>query len=351
MALVSVNSPHPGRPKESTFDKVLKGLEVANQILGIGVTAYGAYEKGQANDIEREKLQADIGRLYTPSEDGAPGATKIGSNYYQLRKEGLDFKTIQGAVKDGLVKLVPSDKIPEYQKNNKPVTELSIPSGIPGRNMTFYAVPGDGLDEKYQAELAKMKAETSKITAEAAEISSGRGKEIDSIKELADYRRQSHIQQRAGIAKGVLTQLDQISDKSSGLGASDIALMTLFSKASDPTSVVREGEFDRAKLVGGLGDKGGAIYNSLINGKQLTEPQRQDIINVSKKLAGSHLYLGYLEDRGIADEAITRGLDPRRVIREYDPKELPRLIKKYSGISSDDKDKDFFNVIPQNFSR
>ena len=209
--------------------------------------------------------------------------------------------------------------------------------GSAGPTVTLYGNPSTKFIEKLNANLEKTKAEATKLTAEAEKIKNGSDEDtIKSINELSQQRQRSQLFQNANTARVVLDQIDRL--KQNPNGASDIGIMTLFAKAADPTSVVKEGEFDRAKLVGTLGDKGGAIFNTLTNGQQLTDEQRKQIIGASEALAAGHIYLGLKEDKGIAAEAFQRNINPKRVIREYDPNDIPDLMKKYAPKIPDNHD-------------
>ena len=69
-----------------------------------------------------------------------------------------------------------------------------------------------------------------------------------------------------------------------GSGASgDTALITLFRKVLDPTSVVRETEFAQTAQGGGLLQNMEASVAGFATGQKLTPQQRQDILNTAKQ--------------------------------------------------------------------
>jgi len=67
--------------------------------------------------------------------------------------------------------------------------------------------------------------------------------------------------------------------------AGDIARVFAFFKTMDPTSVVRESEYQTGKTIGGLVDKMMAKYSELVGTGQLTEKQRDEILGVAKLTA------------------------------------------------------------------
>jgi len=64
--------------------------------------------------------------------------------------------------------------------------------------------------------------------------------------------------------------------------ASDISLVFSFYKTIDPTSVVREGEYDKLKASAGLPDRVRGYVNTLQTGQQLTEAQRKDLLDSAR---------------------------------------------------------------------
>lgn len=66
--------------------------------------------------------------------------------------------------------------------------------------------------------------------------------------------------------------------------AGDLALIFNYMKVLDPGSTVREGEFANAENSGAAWQTVGRIYNKVMSGKRLTENQRKDFVERSRKL-------------------------------------------------------------------
>ena len=69
--------------------------------------------------------------------------------------------------------------------------------------------------------------------------------------------------------------------------AGDLALIFNYMKVLDPGSTVREGEFANAQNSGSVPNRIVALYNSVINGTRLSDPQRNDFVNRAGQLFNS----------------------------------------------------------------
>ena len=61
-------------------------------------------------------------------------------------------------------------------------------------------------------------------------------------------------------------------------------LIFAYMKTQDPTSVVRESEFEIAQSLGSFPQRIQASVSKVIDGQRLTPPQRQDLIDTSKEI-------------------------------------------------------------------
>ena len=112
--------------------------------------------------------------------------------------------------------------------------------------------------------------------------------------------------------------------------AGDMSLIFGYMKLLDPGSTVREGEYANAQNAGGVPDRVVASYNKLINGQILSDSQRKDFLGQAKKQYDSRLgEYGGLK-KSYAQLAKEYGLDPKRVVVEFDmPEEvIPTEVKK-----------------------
>ena len=112
--------------------------------------------------------------------------------------------------------------------------------------------------------------------------------------------------------------------------AGDMSLICGYMKLLDPGSTVREGEYANAQNAGGVPDRVVASYNKLINGQILSDSQRKDFLRQAKKQYDSRLgEYGGLK-KSYAQLAKEYGLDPKRVVVEFDmPEEVtPTEVQK-----------------------
>ena len=96
--------------------------------------------------------------------------------------------------------------------------------------------------------------------------------------------------------------------------AGDLSMLFNYMKILDPTSVVRESEFAQAAATGSYGQKIQASVQRLLNGKRLTDEQRNDFLFQAKQL-----YIGQEAMHGQRESeferlAVESGLDPKRVV-------------------------------------
>lgn len=99
--------------------------------------------------------------------------------------------------------------------------------------------------------------------------------------------------------------------------AGDLALIFNYMKVLDPGSVVREGEFATAQNAGGVDDRVRSLYNRVVAGTRLSEPQRADFVD-----RASRLYQGAEKQyKSIADQyselAEKAGLPVDQVIPDF----------------------------------
>ncbi len=75
-----------------------------------------------------------------------------------------------------------------------------------------------------------------------------------------------------------------VSSSKDPTGAGDISLLYGYMKMLDPNSVVRETEFATAQNAGSIPENIRAKYNAAVNGKKLSDAQRNDFINQASKV-------------------------------------------------------------------
>lgn len=96
--------------------------------------------------------------------------------------------------------------------------------------------------------------------------------------------------------------------------ANDLALIFSYMRALDPASTVREGEFATAQNAAGVDVQVRNLYNKVVSGERLSQPQRQDFLQSSYGMVESQMpNVQQLVDRytGIATRS---GLNPEDIV-------------------------------------
>lgn len=152
-------------------------------------------------------------------------------------------------------------------------------------------------------------AETRAAAKEEREVSKvefGKEKDLRSeFDKLSKNYRESAIGYEKVLAAGTAT------DPS---GADDIALIFGFMKTIDPTSVVRESEFDLAQDTGGAPAQAKAFIQKVIDGQRLTPEMRSYFVNAaSNQFASLQRTQSELEGR-YRTLSSNYGVDPKKVV-------------------------------------
>ena len=105
--------------------------------------------------------------------------------------------------------------------------------------------------------------------------------------------------------------------KANPSGADDVALIFGFMKTLDPGSVVREGEFATAKNTAGVPERFRALYNSMINGDQLSDTQRKKLVAAAQSQIQSILKAQQLQEQRYKSLAGQYGFSQERVVDPY----------------------------------
>lgn len=161
-----------------------------------------------------------------------------------------------------------------------------------------------------------------------------------------DFEALAPVQDFRSIQSAYNSMMQAASD---GTGASDIALVMAWNKVMDPTSVVREGEFDRAMSVGGIPDKVQALVTKAMNGEVLTPRQRQQIVDTAQ---GTYevrrdqyndmavRYRGLAESDGLAPDAVARQeFRGQRITANPDTQEMGQANRDQVAARPDDYDR------------
>lgn len=247
----------------------------------------------------------------------------------QIAQQKEDKKTVEGFI---------AQAIAQAQYDGKPLPQSLIEKA---RNA---ATPNDALytlapylvdyeakamallDRQYkEAQLGKLNAEADVEKAKAIQAAMAAAGGDGSLANLTDDQRKTFFDLTDRYykeTKDFVTVRDAYNRiaaaASDATPAGDLALIFNYMKMLDPGSTVREGEFATAQNSGSAFDIVGAQYNKVVAGTRLTEAQRKDFLDVTKKLfssaknqaqATNDRYTGLANDFGLPAYKIVQELE------------------------------------------
>lgn len=123
--------------------------------------------------------------------------------------------------------------------------------------------------------------------------------------------------------------------------AGDLAMLFNYMKMLDPTSVVRESEFAQAAATGSYGQRMQANVQRILNGKRLTDEQRNDFLFQAKQLYSGQEALQSQRDKEFERIAIESGIDPKPIVFNMRSIQTPSALQPLpvpgGGLSPDKK--------------
>lgn len=138
--------------------------------------------------------------------------------------------------------------------------------------------------------------------------------------------------------KATETYSNVVSAVNNPSGPSDVAVIFQFMKTLDPTSVVREGEFDKARETGSIFQGAYAKFNKLLTGEDLSPSLRQDFLRTSQDLLKNkhNIYKQKLNTYSTQINSIAGGNAASSVLRTIDDSFIQNFDKENDplGISS-----------------
>lgn len=109
-------------------------------------------------------------------------------------------------------------------------------------------------------------------------------------------------------------------------GAGDIAAIFTYMRTLDPSSVVREGEYDKARLAGSKVDRYTiGLYKQVVDGTDLTPKQREDFSRTAFKLFEAQQQSVDSLRNNISNSILPKGINPNDVFIDSDIR--PKQIK------------------------
>ena len=111
--------------------------------------------------------------------------------------------------------------------------------------------------------------------------------------------------------------------------AGDLAMIFNYMKMLDPGSVVREGEFANAQNSAGVPERIRAMYNNVVNGKRLSDVQRNDFLERSYMMFDAQKQRQSLLKNAYTGIAQRSGLPVEDVIVPMGEDEQYEMPKKY----------------------
>ena len=259
-----------------------------------GSSADNLINLGQRQNIPRDQLSAMI-QYQASAQPGAPSAEDL---YRQSFRFGIPIKDLIAA--HSTMGAGDSARIEKDLKIAKARQELEQ-GGV--ESQLKRAQLNEALNPKKATGFSSMK-----------EI-------FDAENKLADDHK---MQAKDFIAvRDAYSRLDTAMEKATTSAPAALAGATVFMKLLDPGSVVRESELGMALAATGAIDRMENYYNTLKNGKVLTESQAKEF-----KLVGKQLYEAAKTNQTQLDQHYTGrakayGLDPSKVVGDYYLKEKP----------------------------
>lgn len=279
--------------KKDPLDTVIKGLQIASSIYGIKTDMAKLEEHSRATKAAEAKEAAAQGEKdfaakggmsqaeyrsalkdgFTPVAPGSEGAVSAFIRTPEGKEQPIALKPPEAK---GL--RAPTRAI-ETVENGKPVTK--IVEDVPGQS--YAAQP--------------------KATPVPKDITVQERNTLQN-----QYDRDLAVRRNEAVMSSYQNAKNLIKDPSP---ASDQALIFSYMKALDPSSVVRESEFETAQAIGSLQERAAAKLKSMAGDGILTDKQRQDLLSQMQSLAKTAVDAQENMDNQFSALAQRRGVDTK----------------------------------------
>lgn len=291
MAIVAVQR---AEPKETAYDKLIKGLTIAQSVFGIK----SALEQSEVRNLQKQELE----RQQKLAEEGAFSPQEYSQKFAPVPEENM--------VGSRPVKILGKEGIQEIQS-------ISIPELLQWDR------------ERKQQKIDKIKNDANKAENEAAKKEKNFEK-INTIGRRYDSASAETLEAIRGYEKVKAAALNP--DPS---GATDLSLIFGFMKTIDPGSAVKEGEFKNAEETQPIAEQARVWRDKFFSqGDRLTSEQRKRLLIESQRGVYSQLKLQDITDGRYGSIADTYGLDRKFILNDIFAKTKSELEKLQSVTSS-----------------
>lgn len=126
-------------------------------------------------------------------------------------------------------------------------------------------------EQEYITRVGSANANVSGLSEKQEKFVNALNKELLDEKTFKDYN-------GAATSYGVVKDIVESSRKTGGAASDDIAMVYTFMKSLDPSSTVNTGEHATAKNAGGVPEQIRNMWNKMVDGTSLTQPQREQFL-------------------------------------------------------------------------
>lgn len=268
-----------GGQKESTLDKILKGLALANQ--GVGIV-------GGIQNIRTAMTDKDL------KEQQLLGAERQNAGILteaEIAKSGLQQSPLANVPQklspliDGAGPLAPDNPLvegPRFSRRNE--YNLKVSDGKGGFEERKF-VAGD---------------EEQKLLSQETD--------------LRDKFNSNPTTKRTAEISEAMERLKATLGKPGKLGPADMLSIYSLMKIADPGSTVREGEAASAQNAGGVDSRIRNLWNATLTGQKLTPELRKEFFDAASGLAKGQLKAQSVIDDQYADLAKQSGFQRKNVV-------------------------------------
>jgi len=302
-------------------------------------------QQGDLNQIKLDRAPQQMAMEDQKAQMESEQAQMVQGTQKQAALKGLatDFKTRLQAAKITDPALA-QQYLDQYVQAHEPyIKSMGFPMNEKFTLQQVEQIAGATPTEQAQSELTNKKAEMEmKQPYELEKAEMQYAGEIKKSKTMADYtaniaKPKENAAMEMNLADDFYTEskefktvseasrkLDNLLDKASVSPAATLAAATSYMKLLDPGSVVRESELGMALNAQGIFGKMESYVNQLATGKVLTPDQVADFKQSARKVLLASQSMQQQVDKNFTERAISYGLNPKNIVREYGQNEQPK---------------------------